>query len=260
MHRLILTLVLAAFMPMASQADSSLPFLKHLAGDNQLPRAWGIGLDYYTMDQDYMVESLKFELPGVSLGDPSLIDVTNSIDYYDFKADVWLFPFLNLFGTVGKVDGDTLVDLSNVPIVGLPFPLGVLPVSYDGTVYGVGFTLVYGAENWFTSATTTWTRSDLKGDFKSSVDSLSIQPRVGFIRGSWLGWVGAMYLDIDENHKGNFNLPIIGPVPFEVGLASADKWNFALGTAYFFSDQANMTIEFGFGKRDYTLVNVNYRF
>jgi hypothetical protein len=40
----------------------------------------------------------------------------------------------------------TIVHLGNVPIPGLPFPLGKLNVDYDGTVYGAGFTLVYGGE------------------------------------------------------------------------------------------------------------------
>jgi len=255
-------LILLTVLPFAAQADSTLPFMKDLAGDNELPRPWGISLDFYHMKQDYGIKNLDFSLPGAIIDDPSKIGVKNNLDYYDFKVDVWLLPFLNVFGTVGKVDATTTVDFSGVEITGLPVPiqLGELPVEYDGTVWGAGFTLVYGTESWFTSATTTFTRSSISGDFKSTVDSFSIQPRVGFIRNGWLGWVGGMYLDVDESHSGIFELPFIGAVPFAVDLETSNKWNYAIGSAYYFSDKANMTIELGFGKREYTLVNVNYRF
>ena len=40
--------------------------------------------------------------------------------------DVWLLPFLNVFGLVGTIDGSTEVDFSDVP---LPFPLGKLAID-----------------------------------------------------------------------------------------------------------------------------------
>jgi hypothetical protein len=95
------------------------------------------------MDQDYDIKDLQFALPGISLGDPSQIEVTNEVMHYDIQADVWLLPFLNVFGLIGKVNSDTLVDLSKVEITGLPFSLGTLPVSIDGTVL-----------HWFTAPTT----------------------------------------------------------------------------------------------------------
>jgi hypothetical protein len=260
MRKLILILIFV--LPFTAQADSSLPFMKDLAGDRELPRPWGISLDYYTMKQDYKIKDLQFSLPGAIIDDPSKLGVKNNLDYYDFKADVWLFPFLNIFGTVGKVDATTTVDFSSVVITGLPVPiqLGEMDVDYDGTVWGAGFTLAYGGDAWFTSLTTTFTHSKISGDFDSTVDSTSIQPRVGFVKEGWLGWVGGMWLDVDEKHEGIFELPFIGAVPFAVELETSNKWGWAVGTAYYFSDKANMTIEYGFGDRNYTLVNVNYRF
>jgi len=181
-------------------------------------------------------------------------------NYFDLKADAWLFPFLNVFGLVGRGKTDTIVDFSQVDIVGLPFPLTTLPVSFKGTVYGLGFTLVYGTENWFTSATSTFTQTKTSGSLDSSVDSLSIQPRIGLIRNGWQLWVGGMYLDVDENHSGIFDLPLIGSVPFEVELATRDNWNYVAGLGYIFSDRANLSFELGLGKRQHTLFNFNVRF
>ena len=135
-----LILLLAALLPLSSMADG-LPFMKDLAGDADLPRPWGVGLDFYTMDQDYDIKSLDFSLPGVIVGNPEAIEVTNEVQHFDFKGDAWILPFLNVFGLIGRVVVDTAVDFSNADIIGLPVNLGQLPFSFDGTVYGGGFTL-----------------------------------------------------------------------------------------------------------------------
>lgn len=255
-----LFLVLAILLPLTSAADSSLPFMKDLAGDRDLPRPWGISFDFYTMDQDYNIKDLEFALPGVSLGDPSKIKVSNEVQHFDIQGDVWLLPFLNVFGIIGRVDIDTFVDFNEADIEGLPIDLGKLPVSFNGTVYGGGFTLAYGTENWFTSVTTVWTTTNTSGDLNSSVDSTSVQPRIGLLRSNWRFWAGGMYLKTDEKHEGVFELPYIGAVPFEIELESKDKWNYAVGAGYAFNDRANLSLELGFGNRTHTLFNFNVRF
>jgi hypothetical protein len=249
-------------LPLSCWADSALPFMKDLAGDAELPRPWGIGLDFFTMDQDYDIKNLNFALPGVIVGDPSQIDVTNKVQHFDIKGDVWLLPFLNVFGIVGRVDVDTVVDLSDAGITGLPPGISLPPIDvlFDGTVYGLGFTLVYGTENWFTSLTSTWTSTSTSGDFNSTVDSFTTQPRIGLIRNNWRFWVGGMYLDTDEKHTGVFELPFIGPIPFAVELTTKDSWNYTAGVGYVFSDRADLSFEYGFGNRTHTLFNLNYRF
>lgn len=234
--------------------------MKDMVGDRELPRPWGIGLDFYTMKQDYDIKDLSFSLPGVGLGDPSDIKVTNEVQHFDLQGDAWILPFLNVFGVLGRVDINTVVDFSNVEISGLPISLGKLPVDFKGTVYGGGFTLAYGTENWFTSVTTTFTKTNTSGDLDSKVNSTSIQPRLGLLRNDWRFWVGAMYLKTDETHSGNFDLPYIGPVPFAVELETADKWNYVVGAGYAFTDRAAVRLEYGFGNRNHTLFNFNVRF
>jgi hypothetical protein len=255
-------------IPLGVSAESRLPFMKDKVGDVELPLPWGIGIDFYTMDQVYDIESLQFELPGVSLGDPSLLMVTNDVQHFDIKLDAWILPFLNVFGVLGKIESETVIDLSRAPVQGLPFPLGKLPVDTDGTVLGLGFTLAYGNENWFTSLTTTFTDTDLKGNFDSSVESLTVQPRIGIVRGQWQFWVGGLYLDTEETHKGSVELPlglengvpVLVPLPFDVVLGGADDWNTAIGARHVFSKHASLSFEVGFGDREHTLFAFNYRF
>lgn len=246
----------------AQENDTGALFMNHLVEDGEFLETWGVGIDFYTMDQQYKIKDLQFSLPGVTLPDPSLLDIDNDIQHFDLKLDVWVTPFLNVFGLLGQIDADTVVDFSAAPITGLPIPLTKLPISYDGTVYGGGFTLVYGSREWFGSVTTIYTDASLSGDFDSSVQSLTIQPRLGLIRDKWQFWVGGMWLDTEEDHSGTIALPIPGipPVPFSVELEGAEKWNTAVGVGHIFSPSAQLSFEVGFGDRDHTLFNFTYRF
>jgi hypothetical protein len=246
-----------------AQDDGTGPlFMKDLVGEGDFYEPWGLGIDFYTMDQQYKIKALQFDLPGASLPDPSLLNIDNDVQHLDLKLDVWLTPFLNVFGLLGYVDAKTVVDFSQAPITGLPIPLTKLPISYDGTVYGGGVNLVFGSENWFGAVTTVWTEANLGGEFDSSVSSLAVQPRLGLIRDQWQFWVGGMYLDTEEDHSGTLTLPIPGvpPVAFNVELEGAKKWNNAVGLGYVFSPKAHLSLEVGFGDRDHTLFNFTYRF
>jgi hypothetical protein len=253
-------------IPLAAPAQESSGgplFMKDMLEGREFFEPWGIGFDYYTMTQDYKIQTLEFALPGVGLGDPSLIGVSNDLQHMDLKVDAWITPFLNVFALIGRLDADTYVDFSNVPITGLPIPsLGSLRVSYDGTVYGAGVNLFYGSDRWFVALNNTWTDADLSGDFDSSVKSFTSQPRIGLIFDELTVWTGAMYLDTEESHSGSIALPIPGipPVPFAVDLTSQNAWNYAIGLGLVFSTRAHLSVELGFGERDHTLMNFTYRF
>jgi hypothetical protein len=258
MRKLVLMLLL--IVPLSAVAEPGPLFMKDLLGGREFYEPWGVGIDYYSMDQPYQISSLEFLLPGVILDDPSQLEVQNEIEHVDIKFDVWLTPFLNVFAILGKMDAETVVDLGSTNIMGLDIPLGKLPVDYDGTVYGAGLTLAYGGERWFTSVTATWTDTSLSGDFDSSVSSFTAQPRIGLNEGKMSFWVGGMYLDTDEKHQGVIALTGLGVVPFTVELEGANKWNTVVGAGFTFSPKATVYLEAGFGKRDHLLFNFTYRF
>lgn len=263
MRLLVITFILLVPCTLAAQESGRGPlFMKHLVEGKPFFDPWGVGIDFFTMEQDYAIEQLRFDLPGVAIEDPTRIGVHNEVHHLDVKLDAWITPFLNVFALIGRVDADTYVDLSQVPVAGLPFKLGTLPVSYDGTVYGAGVNLAYGTERWFVALNNTWTDTDLGGEFESSVKSFASQPRVGLVRGGWMLWAGGMYLDTEESHRGAITLPLPGlpPVPFSVDLASMDHWNYAVGVGYVFSPRAHLSLEVGFGDRDHTLFNYTLRF
>ena len=265
MRRVLWTLLLC--FPMTAAAEPL--FMKDSLGDREFFEPWGVGADLFIMQQDYNIKELDFIIPGLPGVDTDKVDVSNDVQNYNLRADVWLTPFLNVFALVGYIDADTSVDLSELSLDVLGVPLPGFGVSYDGTVYGVGFNLVYGTENWFAALNNTFTDTSLSGDFDSSVSSYTAQPRVGIIRNGWQYWVGGMYIDVDEKHSGVFALPIPDPmnpgsnlmVPFDIELESSDKWNYAVGVGKVFSPKASMFLEFGFGgDRTSTLLNFTYRF
>jgi hypothetical protein len=263
MQRLLfVVLLLLPLTTLAEEGRTGPLFMKDMVGEGDFFAPWGVGVDIFTMNQDYSIKSLEFQIPGVGDIDPTAIEVKNDVSNYDVKLDVWVTPFLNVFGLLGRLNADTYVDLGNVSIPGLPIALPTLPVSYDGTVYGGGVNLVYGTRSWFAALNNTWTSTSLSGDFDSSVSSFTVQPRLGLIVDQWTMWVGGMWLDTTEKHSGVINLPVPGlpPVPFSVELETSEKWNYAVGFGRIFSPKATLYFELGFGNRTHTLFNFTYRF
>jgi hypothetical protein len=259
-------LLLILVLPVSGLADPL--FGKDMAGDRELPRAFGIGIDYFNMDQPYQIDSLSFTPPpGVPLPpitDPSVILVDNEIEHVDLKLDVWLFPFLNVFGIYGSIDGQTTVDLS---AVGIPL-LDTVSLDYDGDVYGGGLVLAVGGEKWFASLTGTYSDTDLSGGFNSSVKATAIQPRIG-VRATPTTevWIGGYFIDAEESHSGTINLDLGAagpgfpiPIAFAVDLSQQEDFNFSLGLHSMFSEHWEATVEVGGGDRNTVLANITYRF
>jgi hypothetical protein len=261
-----LPLLLILVLPLSSQADPL--FGKEMAGDRQLPPAFGIGIDYFNMDQPYQIDSLSFmtppSFPLPPITNPGAILVNNEIEHVDLKLDVWLFPFLNVFGIYGNIDGRTNVDLRSV---GIPL-LDSVSLSYDGDVYGGGIVLAVGGDKWFASLTGTFTDTNLSGGFNSSVQATAIQPRVGVrATDSIEVWVGGYFIDAEESHSGTINLdlgpagpgfPI--PIGFAVDLSQQEDFNLSVGIHAMFSEHWETTVEIGGGDRNTALANLTYRF
>lgn len=265
-NRRLLT-VAVLFLPLSVNADAL--FGNDLAGDRELPRTWGIGVDYFNMSQPYHLDSLSLALPELAalIPDPSILPIDNKVDHLDIKFDVWLAPFLNVFAIYGHVDGSTLINLN---VLGLPLPAQTnsLTIDYDGDVYGGGVVLAVGGDRWFASLTGTFTETNLEGDFDSSVETTAVQPRVGLRFGDHTElWIGGYMIDTEERHSGTVSLdlgpfvPIIAEdVPFAVDLSQEEDFNFSFGAHMKMSDAWEATIEVGGGDRRTVLANITRRF
>jgi len=256
-----------ALLPVCTHAESL--FGRDWAAGVETPKTFGIGIDYFNMDQPYKLDSLTFVAPpGAPFPptvDPSLINADNEIENFDLKVDVWLLPFLNVFGIYGQIDGQTAVNLSALNL-GLPPGTDRFDINYDGDVYGGGILLAAGGDRWFGSVTATFTDTDLTGDFQSSVSATTIQPRVGVRAGNNVDiWVGGYIIDADESHAGvvnidlGFGIPVI-PVDFAVDLSQKNDFNPSVGVHLALANGLEAAVEVGGGDRTTALGNVTWRF
>jgi len=226
------------------------------SGGMRLPRKFGVGLTFYTQEQDYVIDSLVVGFPGFNPSMTKNLKVDNNIQSIHLRADYWVLPFLNVMGMVGRLDGETNVKISELQ---LPIPLTDLTIGYDGVMYGGGVTLAAGYKRYFATLTTYYTGSDLDIT-DSSVKALVIAPKAGvrFKRGAV--WAGAMYQDAEEDHKGQYVIPGLGKVPFSVVLHQAKPWNFQVGARAGITEHIGLMFEGGLGNRMSADIHGEYRF
>jgi len=232
-----------------------------------LPYPFGLSVNYIHVDRDIEVKKLRVSVSGgpeIDL-DPLLqVGANSSVDVVVGRLDVWLLPFLNVYGYGGhqynKSDAD--IDVT-IPPVG-PFP----PVSsrvhgsgkLEGPVYGGGFQVAGGYEWWFLTAGADFAFADFD-EFDSDFSG-----RVYGVRTGWQGafrkiglraWTGASYFDTRTTVKGRFVLSDSRVVQFKVDQRPQHPWNGIIGFNATPSKHFDLTFEYGFNFDDvhiYTLV------
>ena len=263
----------------AEGLSSSLPLGKSLAAGQELPLPIGVSGNIFYLEQDLISKSASIDVPPLPLPTgplqfpPGLPAQTTKLESHatstTAKVDVWLLPFLNVYGVAGYVDGET--NASGFSVGGLPPEVAsLLPssfsVAYSGPVYGGGATLAVGSGNYFASLDANYTKSDLDiGD--STIEAFTLTPRIG-IKGS-LGdlngalYIGAQYQDVDENQNGTASFPIAGnpvPVGYSVVSEAEEEWNYLIGFNIETSNNWNYGLEAGFSDRTHVMATLNYRF
>jgi len=256
---LVLSVCIIPLVRAAEEGASGLfPLGKAMAGGEELPLPFGIAATFHYQEQEYSLSRMTVSLPGYDLSQATGIDIDNEIIEGDVKLDLWLLPFLNVFGLVGTLDGETVADLSD-------FQLGSLTIDYDGIVYGAGITLAGGVDNLFGSFTALYTDTNLD-QTDSSVTAWVLSPRIGVTtRVPGLGrplalWGGTMYQQTDEEHRGSITAPVLGSFTFDVELEERSAWNFLVGASAELTDHWNLELEVGAGDRSQVTATATCRF
>ncbi|GAK86471.1 hypothetical protein JCM19238_4061 [Vibrio ponticus] len=264
----------------ANAESFSLPIWKEEAEalGYKLPKAFGLNLSYMSMEQGINVESIALQglkIPGLELGmeaEPGK-QVT---DVITLRADVWLFPFLNVYGLVGKLSGYSQTDVNVSAKLGFIGPIkGRIEdfrLDLDGDIKGAGFVLAGGYEQWFALVDASYTQTDLTV-VDGSIDAIVMSPRVGYDfhrNGVPLRlWVGAMYQNVEQELSGSITdlgLPpalsglLSDDARFEVKQSLASEWNTIAGMQYQINDSWYLLGEMGFGERESLFFSFDYRF
>jgi hypothetical protein len=251
----------------AAEAQRALPLGQDWAKGRELPLPYGVSVTFYQQHQNYEVSSLALDasvLPPAfqqAFAQLSLrtLDVDNDVTEWNVKADLWLLPCLNLYVMAGLIDGTSAVDLRST-IAGAIIP--ELEIEYDGFVYGVGAVITAGYKALFGALNVTATETDLEE--ASKVRALVVMPQVGVHGAEWAAWIGGMYQDADEDHRGSVSLTGLGPQPipirYTVDLDEEDPWNALIGGKIGFLKHWNLIAEVGFGPRTHVQATCGYRF
>jgi hypothetical protein len=221
-----------------------LPFLGEEARKRgyELPEPFGVGVVYYKLKRDIEVTDVRVGrdgAPPVSVSQYADLGSTSDVDNVNVKADVFLFPFLNLYAIAGKIknESNTTLDVTLPPRVpggnGRRFTTTVA-TKLDGTVKGVGVTLAGGVGSFFGALDVNKAKADLGFDerFKATVSSA---------RAGWNGtldsrpfrvWGSATYWDTFAVAKGTVADPDGGTLTFAVEQGPKKPWTYGAGFSY----------------------------
>jgi hypothetical protein len=253
----------------AASADSiSLPIWKEKAEalGYSLPKPFGLNLSYMSMEQGINVDSIA--LKDVKLGPIKLDGLPleagagkQATDVITLRGDVWLFPFLNVYGLVGKLDGysETQVNLKNLPKRKFHFRLDL-----EGYTYGGGVVLAGGYEQFFALVDASYTQTNLNV-IDGAIDAIVVSPRIGYdFHNNGVPvrlWVGAMYQDVEQELSGTLKQAGINlPGRFEVKQHLESEWNTIAGMQYQVNENWYLLGEAGFGDRQSVFISLDRRF
>lgn len=253
------------FLPILGKAACELGYV--------LPRPFGLSLGYMHQDQPFdvggiFVNGIDVKTPGVAV----VNEVQNEEGTYTLRADVWILPFWNIYGILGRTSGRAIgpLSLDLEPV----FPtLCKLPgndcnvdttfkLDYKADVRGYGTTIAGGYKDFFGMIDFNWTTADLDislTDAKAKV----ISSRIGWNGkiGGFTGvlWVGVMYQDVSQT----LDLPLdIGENTLLVTIeqSTQEKYNYVIGGQWDISRSFSVLAELGMGKRKSQMLNLTYRF
>ncbi|MGL5344803.1 MAG: hypothetical protein ACRC9O_09400 [Plesiomonas sp.] len=277
-----------------------------------LPEPFGVNISYINVKQGIQVDSIAFtgiqtHLPiqpnflniqgNLDIGiNPTVKETSQRSETTTLRADMWIFPFLNIYGVMGKTSGrtDSLLDMDisvsgNVQMgkffpIQIPFPTFSIPLEnihfpleFNGDTYGMGFVLAGGYDKWFALADVNYTQTKMD-ILEGQIAALVVSPRVGYTfsvaERPLRMWVGGMYQSIDQQFRGNIAnlalpenlkqlLLLVDPNKqgkFEVNQHLESPWNTLVGAQYQITPNLSLLTEWGLGKRKSAFFTLDMRF
>ncbi len=264
---------------------SKLPFLGKEATKMgyKLPRPIGVDLFIYAHDQQMEFTALQVGFDGGKMVNLENLFVLNesSVSQSTFmplaKADVWIFPFLNVMAIVGggqnKLDGELVINkdlrefINGLPgfIVDVPNVPQAIPISTNITseVYGVGLTLAGGVDNFNVSV-------NYQLMFTKIVEANTVNmanvvtPMVGYMSPFGVNFMaGAQGQFYNTNISGFIELQDkngdMHKLDYQVDFKPI-QWNAIIGLYKSFAKHWEMSFQAGFGQRTSITAIFGYRF
>ncbi|MEH6551340.1 MAG: hypothetical protein V7711_05290 [Pseudomonadales bacterium] len=275
------------------QWNRALPFLAQEVIDRgyDLPLPYGLGLTYAYVEQDMNLDNLWVGFNGSEKEPFPFVSFENASSKNDavlIKADAWLFPFMNVYATLGKVKGDAPLDVSldgNGMLDQLGTDCSVKPTpplcralqdniitfpvdaKFEGTTYGVGAILAGGWKSYFVTLPINITYAAMDGqDTEGTV--VTATPRIGKIfrldeAGNIAAFIGGNYLKSDLTVSGSVTVPNTDfDIDYTIDQSNTDRWNIVVGANWDFNKHWSLSLEYnGFdGSREAVISSLVRRF
>ncbi len=294
------------------EEDPVLPFFAKEARERgyELPNPFGININYMHIKQDIVVEDIKFSnlAMKIPLGKKYFINVPIPSNLFEIgvkstkqrshtetlRLDAWVFPFMNVYGVIGKTKGSSLskvsVSSSEKNVQGIISAMGGMDdldfkLKFKGKTYGGGVTFAGGVGNWFGLVDLNYTETKLD-IISGHIKAFTLAPRIGYRfktpgiesinypEGHLSLWVGTMYQDVTQNFNGklsdlSFSPKLQGIInavnykkegQFHVNQHLKSPWNMLVGARYEAGKHFDIITEVGFNKRKSIFVAGEFRF
>jgi len=210
---------------------SEYPYILPIWGDKatkrgfSLPYSAGLGVNYLWQKSDLVIENLMLGFnngPMTSLSEVVRFNSAKSeANGLNFRPDIWLFPFLNVYGIVAKAQLSTAVDYS----IWIPDAAGVWSeavnlksrAEFNSTSVGLGVTPTIGVGGGWLALDMNFTWSDIP-ELKDPAFAFIFGPRMGKTfklkkpdRNVAI-WAGGFRLKLNTGTSGSLPLNEVFPV------------------------------------------------
>lgn len=195
-----------------SIVDVEYPYIFPLFGENvirkgfDLPYPIGINISYYQQRMGVIMDQVSLGLAQDQMMPLTFLefdDVSNEATNYNARLDLWLFPFLNIYGMLGYAKADATV------ILNAPFAFETA-VDFKGWTYGGGAVLAVGLQGFWITANgnLAWTdMEDYYDPVRTTVLSFRLGRTLNLIKNrNFRVWLGAVYQDPSSEVNGHFQL------------------------------------------------------
>jgi hypothetical protein len=249
----------------------------------KLPRPVGVDMFVYAHDQQMKFTALQIGFDGSKMINLENLFALNesSVSQSTFmplaKADVWIFPFLNVMAIVGggqnNLDGELVINkelhdfINDLPgfIIDIPNVPQAIPIKTNITseVYGGGLTLAGGVGNFNLSV-------NYQLMFTKIVEANTLN--MANVITPMVGYMTPFGVNFMAGAQGQFyNTNISGFIELEDKLGNMHKldyqvdfepiqWNAILGLYKSFAKHWEMSFQAGFGQRTSITAIFGYRF
>jgi hypothetical protein len=221
----------------------------------ELPLPYGAALVLTGLkDRQIEVTDVRLGLegnPGTSISDFVHLGSSSDVFNANFKADLFVLPFLNVYALLGYVhnESDTHATITiSTPGAGEAVFDRRIPTELDGFVGGLGLALAGGYQNFFLVADVSYIQSDL--GFDDKFDATIATVRAGY-RGK-IGtlplqmWLGVGSWDTAATAVGHTDLPDGSRFIFEADQRPHTEWVYDVGSNLEFSKTFQLVADVGF--------------